>query len=187
MSWTAFARYSFGLTAAPNHSNIFLRPYSRAPSQRYSFGHTAAPHHGDIPLALQLRPIHGDIFFGLATMPHGNNWYFILCLTARVDFILPDGNSRLTAISIFSSPHGDNLFFFASWQEPISFCLTAIHASRWYRISLCLMAIIHFSWPHGKNQFHSAYTAIHATRRYWFSLRLTAIINFSLLQGKFFL
>jgi hypothetical protein len=40
---------------------------------RYSFSLTAAPHHGNIPSALQLRPIHGNIFFGLAAMPHGDN------------------------------------------------------------------------------------------------------------------
>ncbi len=165
----------------------FLRPYSRAPSRRYSFGLTAAPHHGDIPSSLQPRPIHGDIFFGLAAMPHSDNQFFILCLTARIDFILPDGNSPLTAISIFSSPHGDNQFFFASRQEPISLHLTAIHASRQYQFSLCLTAIINFSWPHGKNQFHSTYMAIRATRGYQFSLCLTAIIDFSFLQEKFFL
>jgi hypothetical protein len=120
-------------------------------------------------------------------MPHGNNRFFILCLTAIIDFIPPDGDSRLTAISIFSSPHGNNRFFFASRQEPISLRLTVIHASRRYQFSLRLTAIINFSWPHGKNQFHSAYMAIRATLLYRFSLRLTAIIDFSLLQGKFFL
>jgi hypothetical protein len=62
--------------------------------------------------------------------------------------------------------------------------LTAIHTSRRYRFFLCLMAIIDFSLPHGKNRFHSAYTAIHASWRYQFSLRLTVIINFSLPHGK---
>jgi hypothetical protein len=38
-----------------------------------------------------------------------------LCLTARIDFIPPDGNSRLTAISISSLPHGKNRFH-ALWQ-----------------------------------------------------------------------
>jgi hypothetical protein len=98
---------------------IFLRPYSRAPSRRYSFGLTATPHHGNIPSALQPRPIHGNIFFGLAAMPHGNNRFFILCLMARINFILPDGDSRLMAISIFfrltaiinfSLPPGKNRF-----------------------------------------------------------------------------
>jgi hypothetical protein len=53
-------------------------------------------------------------------------------------------------------PYGDNQFFFASQQESISFRLTAIHPSRQYQFSLCLMAIIDFSLPHGKNGFHSA-------------------------------
>jgi hypothetical protein len=132
--WTAFARYSFGLTAAPHHGNIplalqprpitaiFLRPYSRTPSRRYSFGLTAAP-------------IHGDIFFGLAAMPHGDNWF----------------HSRLlVAISVFSLPHGDNQFFFASRQEPISFRLTAIRATRRYQFFLRLTAIINFSLLQGK-------------------------------------
>ncbi len=123
-------QYSFGLTAAPYHGDIpsalqpcpitaiLLWPYSRAPSQRYSFGLTAAPHHGDIPLALQPCSIHGDIFFGLAATPHGDiNFLFasrrlliFLCLLARIDFIPPYGDSRLTAISIFSLPHGKNQF-----------------------------------------------------------------------------
>ncbi len=134
-------RYSFGLTAAPHHGNIplalqprpitaiLLRPYSRAPSRRYSFGLTAMPHHGDIPLALQPCPIHGDIFFGLAATPHGDiNFLFtsrrlsiFLCLSARINFIPPYGDSRLTAIIDF---------FFASRQESISFRLMAIHTSR---------------------------------------------------------
>ncbi len=42
---------------------------------------------------------------------------FFLCLMAKIDFIPPDGNSRLTAIINF---------FFASRQESISFRLTAI-------------------------------------------------------------
>jgi hypothetical protein len=109
---------------------IFLRPYSHAPSRQYSFGLTAAPHHGNIPSALQRRAIHGDIVFGLAAMPHGDNQFFVLCLTARIDFIPSDGDSRLKAISIFSSPHGDNQFFLASRQESISFRLMAIHASQ---------------------------------------------------------
>jgi hypothetical protein len=59
---------------------------------------------------------------------------FFLCLTARIDFIPPYCNSRpITALSIFSLPHGDNQFFFASRQELISFRLTAIHPSRRYQ------------------------------------------------------
>ncbi len=108
------------------------------------------PHHGDIPLALQPRPIHGNIFFGLAAMPHGDNRFFVLCLTARIDFIPPDGDSRLTAISIFSSPHGDNQFFFASRQELISFRLMAIRATRRYQFFLRLTAIINFFFAPGK-------------------------------------
>ncbi len=64
--------------------------------------------------------------------PHGDNRLF-LCLTARIDFIPPYGDSRLTAIIVF---------FFASWQESISFRLTAIHASRQYRFSYHFTVII---------------------------------------------
>jgi hypothetical protein len=48
-------------------------------------------------------------------------------------------------------------FFFASWQELISFRLTAIRSpSQRYQFSLRLTAIIDISLPHGKNRFHSA-------------------------------
>jgi hypothetical protein len=112
---------------------IFPSALQPRPITAISFGLTAAPHHGDIHSALQPRPIHGDIFFGLAAMPHGNNRFFVLCLMARIDFIPPEGDSCLTAISIFSSPHGDNQFFFASLQESISFHLTAIRATWRYQ------------------------------------------------------
>jgi hypothetical protein len=124
---------------------IFLRPYSRAPSSRYSFGLTAVPHHGDIPSALQPRPIMAIFLWpyshaqskaifssalwpcltaiSIFSSPHGNDRIF-LCLSARIDFIPPYGDSRLTAMIEF---------FFASRQESISFRLTAIHASRRYR------------------------------------------------------
>jgi hypothetical protein len=75
----------------------------------------------------------------------------------------------LTAISIFSSPHGDYQFFFASRQESISFRLMAIHASR--RLSI-------FSLPHGKNQFHSALWQFTPHGNYRFFLCLTARIDF---------
>jgi hypothetical protein len=144
-------------------------------------------------------------------LPHGDNQFFLrltaiidfffasrqesifLCLTARINFIPPDGDSRLTAISIFPSPHSDNRFFFASQQESISFRLTAIHASRRYQFFLRLTAIIDFSLPHGTNRFHppdgdSRLTAMpifsspHGDNKFFFasrqesiSFRLTAI------------
>jgi hypothetical protein len=37
-------------------------------------------------------------------------YQFFLCLTAKIDFFPPDSDSRLTAISIFSLPHGKNRF-----------------------------------------------------------------------------
>jgi hypothetical protein len=65
-------------------------------------------------------------------------------------------------------PHGDNQFFFTSWQESISF---RPHGdSRLTVISI-------FSSPHGDNQFFFAsrqelisfrLTAIHTSRRYRF-------------------
>ncbi len=145
-SRTPSRRYSFGLTAAPHHGNIhlalqprpitaiFLQPYSRAPSGRYSFGLTAAPH----PWRYFLRPCgHASrrlsIFLCLLARidfipPYGDSRLtaiidFFLCLTARINFIPPYGNSRLTAIINF---------FFASRQESISFRLTAIRATRRY-------------------------------------------------------
>jgi hypothetical protein len=66
---------------------------------------------------------------------------------ARTDFILPDGDSRLTVISNFSLPYGDNPFFLASRQESISFCL---HGDSRHT------ALLIFSSPHGDNQFFFA-------------------------------
>ncbi len=100
---------------------------------------------------------------------------------------------RLTAILIFSSPHGDYQFFFASRQELISFRLMAIHASRQLSIFCCLLAridfippygdsrltaIIDFSLPLGKNRFHSALWQFtpHGNNRFF--LCLTARIDF---------
>jgi hypothetical protein len=108
---------------------------------------------------------------------------------ARIDFIPPYGDSHLTAIINFSlplgknrfhsalwrfTPHGDYQFFFASWQELISFHLMVIHASRRYRFFFA-------SW---QESISFRLMAIHASRRYQFSLRLTAIIDFSLPHGK---
>ncbi len=98
---------------------------------------------------------HGDINFLFAS----RGLSIFLCLSARIDFIPPYGNSRLTAIINFSlplgknqshsalwqfTPHSDNQFFFASRQESISFRLTAIRATRRYQFFLCLTAIIDF-------------------------------------------
>jgi hypothetical protein len=51
---------------------------------------------------------------------------------ARIDFIPPYGDSRLTAISIFSLPHGKNQFHSALWRF-------TPHGD------------LDFSLPHGKN------------------------------------
>jgi hypothetical protein len=56
-----------------------------------------------------------------------------LCLTARINFFLPDGNSRLTAISIFFLCLTEKIDFFLPDGDS---CLTAIS------IFLCLMARI---------------------------------------------
>ncbi len=120
-----------------------------------------------------------SISFRLTAIHASRRYQFSLHLMAIIDFFFASrqesisfrlhGDSRpITALSIFSLPHGDNQFFFASRRESISFRLTAIHASRRYQFSLRLTAIINFSLPHGKNQFHYAYTAIHASRRYRF-------------------
>jgi hypothetical protein len=81
--------------------------------------------------------LHGDsrlTAISIFSLPHGNNWIFFLCLTARIDFIPPYGDSRpIMALSIFFLPHGDNQFIFASWQESISSHLTVMHASRRYQ------------------------------------------------------
>jgi hypothetical protein len=89
-------------------------------------------------------------------LPHGNNQFF-LRLTAIIDFSLPhsknqfhppDGDSRLTAISIFSSPHGDNRFFL---------CLTArIDFIPPYGDSRPITGLSIFSSPHGNNRFFFA-------------------------------
>jgi hypothetical protein len=102
-------------------------------------------------------------------------YQFSLRLRAIINFSLPHGKNRFHSALRQFTPHGDNQFFFASPQELISFCLTAVHASRRYQFSLCLMAIIDFSSPHGDNQFFFAsqqesisfrLTAIHASRGY---------------------
>ncbi len=94
---------------------IFLRPYSRAPSWQYSFGLIAAPHHGDIPSALQPRPITARFIRPYSRAPSRRLSIF-LCLLARIDFIPPYGNSRLTAIINFSLPLGKNQFHSALWR-----------------------------------------------------------------------
>jgi hypothetical protein len=59
--------------------------------------------------------------------------------------------SRRYSFGLTAAPHhGNNQFFFASWQESISFRLTAIRATRRYRFFLCLTAIINFSLLQGK-------------------------------------
>ncbi len=89
---------------------------------------------------------------------------------AKIHFFPPDSDSRLTAISISSLPHGKKL---------ISFRLTAIHASRRYRFLLCLTAKIDFFPPDGDSRLTAisiflcltakidfiCLTAIHASRR----------------------
>jgi hypothetical protein len=99
------------------------------------------------------------ISFRLTTIHASRRYQFFLCLTAKIDFFPPDGDSRLTAILIF---------FFASWQKLISFRLTAIHASQRYRFFLCLTAKIDFFPPDGD----SCLMAISIF------LRLTARIDF---------
>jgi hypothetical protein len=84
----------------------------------------------------------------------------------------------------FSSPHGDNQFFlrltaiidffFASWQESISFRLTAIHASRRYQFFLCLTAKIDFFPPDGDSRLTAISIFLCLTARIGF-IRLTAI------------
>jgi hypothetical protein len=87
---------------------------------------------------------------------------------ARTDFIPPDGDSRLTAISIFSLPHGDNQFFFLCLMARIDFIPP-------YGDSHPITAISIFSLPHGDNRFYFPsrqesisfrLTAIHASQRY---------------------
>jgi hypothetical protein len=96
-------------------------------------------------------------------LPHGKN-----------RFHLPDGDSYLTAISIF-----------LCLTARIGFIrLTAIHASRRYQFSLRLTGIINFSLPLGKNRFYSAlwqftphgdYQFFFASRQESISFRLMAI------------
>ncbi len=104
------------------------------------------------------------------SLPHGKNQFhsaytgihasrryrFSLCLTAIINFSLPHGKNwfhstwrRFTPHGDinFSSPHGDNQFFFASWQESISFRL---HGDS------CHTALSIFILPHGNNQFFFA-------------------------------
>ncbi len=78
-------------------------------------------------------------------LAYGLIFSIFLCLSARIDFIPPDGDSRLTGISIslrltviinLSLPHGKNQFHSA---------YTMIHATRRYQFSLCLTAILNFS------------------------------------------
>jgi hypothetical protein len=93
-SWTAFARYSFGLTAVPPHGNISL--------------------------ALRLRPLLGILIY---YSPHGgaSRQFFLTalrrCLTAIL-FILPcSGAYRqffLTCLAVV--PQGDS-FSSASWRR----------------------------------------------------------------------
>ncbi len=150
MSLTAFARYSFRLTAVPHHDNIpsalqpcpitatFLRPYSRAPSMAI------------FSSALRLR------LTAVIDFIHASRRLSIfLCLSARIDFIPPYGDSRLTSIINFSLPLGKNRFS-ALWR------FTPHGENRFF---LCLTARIHFIPPYGDS-------------------RLTAIINFSLPHGK---
>ncbi len=146
-SWTAFARYSFGLIVAwsPCLSSfklnglctIFLQPCGCAPSRRY---------------------------------------WFTNCLTAIIDFFFRlHGNLRLTAMSTFSSPHGDDQLLpcltavsrphgNSSGSHPHhSFLrLTAIHLSRWYHHWFCISGQYHHQfgltqaisssiWPHPGN------------------------------------
>jgi hypothetical protein len=54
---------------------------------------------------------------------------------AIIDFFPPDGDSRLTAILIFSLPHSKIDFFPPDGNSRLT-------------------AIINFSLPHGKNRFH---------------------------------
>jgi hypothetical protein len=105
-----------------------------------------------------------QFFFAAISIFFFTSWRyrFFLCLTAKIDFFPPDGNSCLTAILIFSLPHGDNRFFFASRQKLISFRLTVILASWRYQfffasrqklISFCLMVI------HASQQYHFFFTS----------------------------
>jgi hypothetical protein len=48
------------------------------------------------------------ISFRLTGIHTSRRYQFFLCLMAKIDFFLPDGNSRLTGISIFSLHHGEN-------------------------------------------------------------------------------
>ena len=99
---SASQRYSFGLAASPPHGDIWpcgvpshsnIRPCGLAPSRRYS--------------ALRPRPL--TAIFGLAASPpHGNQ--FSIRLTANVDLFF---SCRLTAKSIFYSPHGECRFYFS--------------------------------------------------------------------------
>jgi hypothetical protein len=76
-------------------------------------------------------------FIRLMAIHASQQYQFLLCLTAKIDFFPPDGDSRLTAILIFSLPHGKNRFH----PPDDNSRLTAIPIS---------------SLPHGKNRFLSA-------------------------------
>ncbi len=110
-----------------------------------------------------------SISFHLTEIHASRRYRIFLCLTAKINFFPPDGNSRLTAISIF-----------LRLTARIDFiCLTAIHASRRYRFFLCLTAKIDFFPPDGDSRLTAisiflcltakidfiCLTAIHASRR----------------------
>ncbi len=173
MSWMAFVRYSFGLTAAPPPWRYFLRPCGHASRQSKS------PLKMTFYLAFRPR-LMAVIDFIRASL---RRYQFFLRLTAIFDFSLPHGKYRFHSAWRRFTPHGDN-WFFLRLTAIIDFSLP--HGKNRFHPpdgDSRLTAISIFSLPHGDNQFFFASRQELISFHLHGDSRLTAILIFSSPHG----